>query len=621
MAELFLDNIYLAILLPLWLFLIIICGRFFSVHVNKTVVNVLTVLFSVFGAILCTGALWKLPADKILNTSFEIIKINDFVLSFGLHVDRIGLIFGLILFLISIFIQIFAISYMTNVKKNYRYYALINLFNFAMAGLFFSHNLYQTYVFWEIVGVISYLLIGFEYKKQEKSISAKKVFLINRIGDTAFISAIIFCSYFIYAYTPNRSLVTMPFSDLNAVSTLVYAYANSPIFELICGLFIIAAIVKSAQCPFFTWLQDAMEAKLPVSALLHSSTMVALGIFLTLRLLPFYTLESSLLKIIVIIGVVTALLCSLSACAQSDPKKTLAYSTSAQLGLIFFAIGILNIKAAVILFVAHAFIKSMLFISLPEKDEKWNYVKFIFFLIGGLSLSGLIFSGMITKEIFATDLNSLGTVTVSVLSFLTAFYIIRIALVLYTQNAIEKSRPNLLELTAIAGLLVLNVLFYIYLHKTAQYKIAEPFWAALTAWICVYILYIKDGFKKIPVLYPIALNGFYFDKFYTETCTKIYGSIANICSYVDTNLLNNYKPLLCISTLGVKIFSFIETHIMNKTINNINKFFKNFSIIEIKLQNGNIQRYNAIAFIIVTIVLVLTLLSYLFIAILGYIRG
>ena len=181
---------------------------------------------------------------------------------------------------------------------------------------------------------------------------------------------------------------------MNKISNLVYAYASSPWFEVICGMFIIGALVKSAQFPFYTWLQDAMEAKLPVSALLHSATLVAAGIFLTLRLMPFFTLELILLKIIAIFGLITASVCSISACAQNHPKKVLAYSTSAQLGLVFFAIGIENIKAGLVLFIAHAFIKSLSCITLPRENKKWNYISLIVFLISALSLSGLLFSGI-----------------------------------------------------------------------------------------------------------------------------------------------------------------------------------------------------------------------------------
>ena len=620
MAELFLNNIYLALLLPLWIFLIIMIGRFFSVYVNKIIIYFLTLLSSLFGIILCGGALWKLPSDRILETGFPFIKINDFIINCGLFVDKTALIFALILFLVSFLVQIFSISYMKEEKKTYRFYALMNLFNFSMAGLFFSPNLFQTYLFWELAGVVSYLLIGFEYFKKEKSLASKKVFIINRIGDTALIGAIILSSYFIYSYAPNKALATLSFVDMNAISTLVYAYASNPLFEIICTMFILGALVKSAQFPFYTWLQDAMEAKLPVSALLHSSTLVASGIFIALRMLPYYTLEPVLLKVIAIIGLLTAIICSISACAQYHPKKVLAYSTSAQLGLIFFAIAGENITGAIALFIAHAFIKSMLFISLPKENEKWSYINFIIFLIGGLSLSGLIFSGMIAKEMIAeTNLVAVETVFLSIASFLTAFYIIRIALIIYDKNSVEKKTPKFLEIFAITGLLLSNILFYIYLHKTAEYKIAEPFWSALTAWFVVYILYIKNAFWKVPILYNLANNGFYLDKIYMNIFVKIYEFIAKLSNFIDSSILGNYCIFTSFAKFGVKTSNLIEEKIMNGTVHLTTSTLKKLSLIDLKAQNGNIQRYNAYALIMVTVVLTCLMLGYL--AMIIYVGG
>lgn len=619
MAELFLNNIYLALLLPLWIFLIIMLGRFFSVYVNKFVIHILTLVSSAFGGILCCGAVWKLAPDKVLEVSIPFIKINNFVINAGLHVDRTALIFGSVLFLVSFFVQIFSISYMKEEKKTYRFYALMNLFNFSLAALFFSSNLFQTYLFWEIAGLVSYLLIGFEYAKKEKSFASRKVFIINRIGDTALISAIVMCSYFIYSYAPNTALATLSFIDMNTISTLVYAYASNPLFEIICGLFIIAALVKSAQFPFYTWLQDAMEAKLPVSALLHSSTLVAAGLFLTLRLMPFYTLEPVLLKVVAILGILTALICSFSACAQIHPKKALAYSTSAQFGLIYFAIGILNIKAGMALFIAHAFIKSLLFITIPKENENWNYIKLILFLISALSLSGVIFSGMIAKEMIASDLGTFATVIISMLSFLTAFYIIRIALVMYDSCQVKKDSLNIFEWISISGLLILNVFFYIYLHKTAQYKIAEPFWAAITAWAVVYILYLKNAFWKVPILYSLAFNGFYLDKIYMNIFVKTYDIFTKLCEWVDTKILSNYSLCINGAKVGIKVFAFVENKIMNGTVNLITKGFKQLSILDFRAQNGNIQRYNAYAFIVVTAIITCLILSYT--AMLIYLEG
>ena len=406
---------------------------------------------------------------------------------------------------------------------------------------------------------------------------------------------------------------------MNTISTLIYTYAADTMFKYICIMFIIGALVKSAQFPFYTWLQDAMEAKLPVSALLHSSTLVAAGVFLTLRMLPFYTLIPELTEIIVKAGLITAFICSLSACSQNTPKKALAYSTSAQFGLIFFAIGMQNIKAALALFIAHAFIKSMLFITLPSENKKWDYVSFILFLIGGLSLSGLIFSGMIAKEMLISNLEQQKIIIFSALSFLTTFYIMRIALQILSNKGIEKQPiKNLKNLSAFC-LLIFNIVFYLYLQKTTQYKIAMPFGSALIALCTVYILYIKKSFYKIPVLYPLTYNGFYLDKIYTNIISPIYNIFAKICNWIDNKILGNYFIPINLAKLCVKISSFIEKYIMNGSVNLIKNLFKKYSLINLKAQTSSIQRYNAYAFIIITIILTILTLGY--IALLIYIGG
>lgn len=600
MTDIILDNIYLILLIPFWLFLIIMLGRFFSVYVNKNIIYALTLLSSFLSSVFCGYALLNLSNN--IETQIPFVKINNFIISAGLYIDKTALIFALTLFVVSFLVQLFSISYIKNEKKTYRFYALLNLFNFAMAGLFFSQNLFQSYVFWEIVGVVSYLLIGFEYFKKEKSIASKKVFITNRIGDTALLCAIISCSYLVYSYSNNYQLTTLSFADIDMISVLVDTYTSTPLFVGICLLFIIAAAVKSAQFPFYTWLQDAMEAKLPVSALLHSATMVASGVFLIIRLYPFFNIETSLLKTIAIIGLITAVLCSLSACAQLQPKKVLAYSTSAQLGLMFFALGMSNIKAAIILCVAHALIKSMLFLTLEE--QKFSFANFILFLIGGLSLSGVIFSGMIAKEFLYLDLPLTLKIVFSFISFLTAFYIIRIALII----GMDKEQKRIPYVPII--LTLLNIIFYIFIRTQVKYEVSEPFWAALTAWMCVYILYIKSAFWKVPILYPLTFNGFYLDKFYTNIIANWYSKFATCLNAVDTKILSNYTPLIYTAKLGVKISDFIEQNIMNGTVKLITNCAKNISKFDLKSQNGNVQRYNAYAFIILTLIITCLIIGY-----------
>lgn len=599
MADIILDNIYLILLLPLWIFLIIMSARFFAVYVNNRIIYTLTLLSSFFGVLLCSVSLIKLTST--IEQSFPFIKIGNFVLDFGLHVDKLSLIIALVLFLVSFLVQMFSVSYMKDEPKQYRYYAYLNMFNFSMAGLIFSPNLFQMYFFWELVGVMSYLLIGFDYKNSVKSEASRRVFLTNRIGDTALLGGIIFSSYLMYNYSGNLSFAALSFEDMNAITTLISAYTDTPVFYLLCILFIIGAAVKSAQFPFYTWLQDAMEAKLPVSALLHSATMVAAGAYLLIRMLPLFTLEASVLQIIAWLGILTALICSILASIETHPKKVLAYSTSANFGLMFFAIGILNVKAALIFFVAHAFIKSMLFLSI---DENENFVNYITFLLGGLSLSGLIFSGVIAKEfLFVSINNPVFSVIYCLTAFLTAFYIMRISLIM-VQNKKLVNRINLAKYAPVAVLFLLNIVFYFAVRGKVAYKVAEPFWAALAGWAAVYFLYTKNlltKFDKTPKL---------LERFYNNVLAKIYEKFAIAMNFIDVKVFGNYKPLLIASKCGVKTAEWIEENIMDKSVTLTVNLTKILSKWGSKLQTKNIQSYNAYAFILVTVVVSLVIIAY-----------
>lgn len=600
MSDLIIDNTYLILLLPLWIFLIIMCGRFFAVYVNKIIIYVLTLLSSFLGILLCSASLFKL--DYSLEQNFEFIRINSFSIPVGIYIDKISLIVALVLFSVSFLVQAFSINYMKDEAKQYRFYAFLNMFNFSMAGLLFSPNLFQMYFFWELVGVMSYLLIGFDYKKTIKSESSRRVFLMNRFGDTALITSILATSYFMFNYAGNPNFVSLNFEDFNAISIILSAYTSTPLFYVICILFIIGAAVKSAQFPFFTWLQDAMEAKLPVSALLHSATMVVAGAYLLIRLLPFFTLAPNLLNIIITLGLLTALICSILASIETHPKKVLAYSTSANLGLIFLAIGLLDIKVALIFLIAHAFIKSALFLLLDDIDY---YVNYITFLIGGLSLAGLIFSGLIAKELlYSTASNNIIISTIyCITAFFTAFYIIRIALVLIKDKKLI-NKVDFKKFIPIGLLFILNITFYFFIRNKIEYKIAEPFYCAIFGWGFAYILYLKNlitKFNKTPDL---------LENFYNKTLVCFYDKISQFCNFIELKILSNYTPLIKTTTLSVKIFGLIENNIMNKSVEFVVNSAKKLSEWGAKLQCRNVQTYNAYGFILITIMIVFVIICY-----------
>ena len=605
MDNLIKDNISLAIFIPFWIFLIIMGGRFFSVYVNRKLIYALTLFASFLGTIICCHGLKYLTHGIEWSQSF--IKINDFTLHFGIHVDRISLITGAVLFGISFVVQLFSVSYMKNEKKNYRFFALLNLFNFAMAALIFSPNLYQLYFFWEIIGIASYLLIGFEYDNNTKSISSKRVFLTNRVGDTALIGGILLTTYIMYNYSGNSAYTTLSIQDFNTISTLLMAYTTTPVFLTVCSLFIVGAMVKSAQFPFHIWLIDAMEAKLPVSALLHSATMVAAGIYLIIRLMPFFALSHILTTILTVIGLITALVCALSASMEVHPKKVLAYSTSANLGLMFIALGLGNVKLAIILLCVHALIKSMLFLALPKEDKLISYADFSIFVIGALSLSGLLFAGMYSKEIFFEFIknNIMIEIPFLIFTFISAFYILRLAVLIFKNSTMIKN-SNITELGANLILLAANIAIYIYFQRFER-SLSLPYLFGLIGVILVFIMTKTNSLltmNKPPEIIANILN---------TIIPAIYEKFCNFAAAIEKRVFSNYTPIYKLTDLSVKLVYYIEENIMNKSVRLTAEACKAIAKQDLILQSGNIQTYNAYAFILVTIVVTLVIIGYTFI--------
>ena len=611
MQDLIFDNIALIIFIPLWIFLIIMCGRFFSVYVNKFIVYILTLISSAAGAVICAAGLKYIP--QALEWTHPFISINNFSLLYGLHIDKVSLIFGLILFAVSFCVQLFSISYMKEEKKSYRFFALLNLFNFGMSALIFSPNLYQVYFFWEIIGIISYLLIGFDYNKTEKSEASRRVFLTNRVGDTAFLGAIILISYIMYNYSGNYNFVTLSIFDFNAISTILYAYTSTPAFLIICGLLVLAAIVKSAQFPFHIWLQDAMEAKIPVSALLHSATLVAAGVYLVIRLLPFFTMNINIMHLITAIGLFTALVCSICASIETHPKKVLAYSTSVNLGMMFAVLGLENVKIAIIFFAIHAVIKSMLFLSLPREDNSNSYIRFGIFIIGALSLSGIVFAGVPAKELMYILFNSHKIISSLFLAicFINAFYITRLCTLIHKDSSFIKS-VNIIELLSTLLLLGANIFAYIFLRKQS-YEISLPFYISVFAIIAVLIMYkfgLVGKITRMPKIVEFISN---------KIIPKVYYWFANLANDMEKAIFMNYKPIISIMSSLVKLVNFVEKNIMERTVKGISKLMCSLSKGDLVMQSGNVQTYNAYAFILVTIVITIVIIGYTFI--ITYIGG
>jgi NADH-quinone oxidoreductase subunit L len=355
-------------------------------------------------------------ATQILGAKPLYIDIHWFSLGtrsfkIDLYVDNLSALMMIVVTLVSALVHMFSLEYMKTDKNYNRYFAYLGLFTFSMLGIIIFHNLLIIYIFWELVGVSSYLLIGFWYEKKSATKASQKAFLVNRVGDVGFLAGILL----VFNYFGDFNLLTIAQStQLASLSAGVLLVIGLCLF---CG-----AVGKSAQFPLQVWLPDAMEGPTPVSALIHAATMVAAGVYLLARV--FFLLNLEALTVIATIGCITAFIGAFSALAQSDIKKVLAYSTISQLGYMVMGMGIGAYEASLLHLLTHAFFKACLFLcagavihSMHQLEHKLHIhfdaqnmylmgglrkampFTFICYVLSAAALAGLpFFSGFLSKD-------------------------------------------------------------------------------------------------------------------------------------------------------------------------------------------------------------------------------
>ncbi len=607
----FTDNLIWIILYPLWVFLLIGIGRLFAIRMSKKLITLITLAGSLLGIVFACGTLIHTFITGSSETVFTFIKIRQFLLQIGVSVDKLSAVYLLLLFTISFFIQLYSASYMKSEPKYYRFFGYLNLFNFAMGLLLVSPNLFQMYIGWELVGLVSYLLIGFQYTNPLKSVASIKTFIINRIGDTALLAGIACLMYIMYTYSIPK-FVTLDFSDFNLVSSIAYAHTNNVTFFILCILLLSGAIVKSAQFPFHTWLQDAMNAPTPISALIHSATMVAAGVFLIIRLLPIFTLSKEILILIVILGMFTALFCSLCAICQDDVKSVLAYSTSANLGLMFAAVGFGNIDLAVIYLIVHGFIKAALFLSYGmannEYSENGRTELPPTFIIGAFALAGLAFAGLNCKELFFDTFkeNTFLSIELLLVTFMCAVYIFKLC----CKYPLSKNvRPHPIEQISVWVFLIITTAGTFIINGS---QLRAPFWTAFAGAITAILITIKAKDCTNGNLTQICKKGFFIDRFYTRCIYSLYGKAAEAANKIDLFISEN-KILYFIVNIFVQTAEWIEKNIFEAPVK-LCVLCTKFASRELEhAQTRNIQTYIAYGGLIVGIILMAILLTYSFV--------
>lgn len=439
-----LEIVYLIPLLPLIGFLINGLAR---KYLSKTAISIVGC-----GSILASFVLsiWVFTQVKDGNTDiinyFNFIHVGNLTIPFSFQIDQLSSVFLLIITGVGFLIHVYSTSYMHGEKTEHfgRYFSYLNLFVFSMLLLVMGGNYVIMFMGWEGVGLCSYLLIGYWFKNQEFNKAANKAFVMNRIGDLAFLIA----TFWIISKAGGVN-----FHDVFAVAQGQVEHKKFSSFDLtmITMLLFVGATGKSAQIPLYTWLPDAMAGPTPVSALIHAATMVTAGVYMIARSNVLYSLAPLTMNVVAIIGLATALLAATIALKQNDIKKVLAYSTVSQLGFMFLALGTGAYVAAVFHVMTHAFFKALLFLGSGsvihamggEQDirkmgglSKKIGVTFWTFAIGCIAISGIPpFSGFFSKDAILLSAFTHNKIVYGIALFaalLTAFYMFRLLFITFS---------------------------------------------------------------------------------------------------------------------------------------------------------------------------------------------
>ena len=384
-------------------------GKFIGDRNSEIVTTLLVLISAILSVIVFYEVIVNQYQDNIILATW--INSGSLNVNWSMKIDSLSAVMLVVVTSVSSLVHIYSIGYMSHDPHKPRFMAYLSLFTFAMLMLVTSDNFIQLFFGWEGVGLCSYFLIGFWFKKETANAAAIKAFVVNRVGDFGFALGI-FLIFYLFG-TVNYSEV---FEQIPTIvdKNLLFLGLEVKAIDLICLLLFIGAMGKSAQILFHTWLPDAMEGPTPVSALIHAATMVTAGVFLVVRCSPIYEYSELALNVITIVGMTTALFAATIALVQTDIKKIIAYSTCSQLGYMFFAAGVGAYNVAMFHLFTHAFFKALLFLGSGSvihafKEEQninkmggvWKKLPYTYVLmvIGTLALTGFPFlSGFYSKD-------------------------------------------------------------------------------------------------------------------------------------------------------------------------------------------------------------------------------
>lgn len=578
---------------------------------------------------------------QIVPFDFEWMKFTpDLSIHIGVLLDPISVMMLVVVSVVSFMVHLYSIGYLKGEERYTTYFSFLSLFTFSMLGLVVATNIFQTYIFWELVGVSSFLLIGFYYDKPSAVSASKKAFIVTRFADLGFLTGILVLSY--YSGTLDFNTLIERYTDPASIHLQSAVGASfMGISALTWGLILVFAggAGKSAMFPLHIWLPDAMEGPTPVSALIHAATMVVAGVFLVARLFPIYAISCpEALHAIAVIGIISAAFAAIIACTQNDIKRILAYSTMSQIGFMMFALGVsgyggeagLGFMASMFHLFTHAIFKALLFLCAGviihhvhsnviqdmgglRKQLKWTHATF---LVACFAISGIPpFAGFFSKEeILLAAFNSdkilfwLAVLT----SGLTAFYMFRLFFsVFYRKNILAKQ-----ELDHGEGPVIM-LLPLVLLAIGAVLAGLIPFGKFITTDGLPLETHIDWTFSALPV--GLSLSGIflaiYFFKKESDRAEKwaanlgLFFNAASHKFYIDE--IYQFITQKIIFNLIAKPLAWIDKNIVDGFMNTIGKITEVLSVSTAGVQSGKVQSYAA--WMLGGVLGVILLLSYLFI--------
>ena len=409
--------------------------------------------------------------QKIIALKYTWLQFSPNVsIDMGIIVDPISVMMLIVVTSVSLMVHVFSLGYMKGEERFATYYAFLSLFTFSMLGLILSVNIFQVYMFWELVGVSSFLLIGYYFNKPSAVAASKKAFIVTRFADLGFLIGILIMGF--YGGTLDIGLLIEKLTSAQSpefLSITSASFLGASMLTWGLTLIFMGGAGKSAMFPLHIWLPDAMEGPTPVSALIHAATMVVAGVYLVARLFPIFSMDESALTIVTYVGAFSALLAAVIACTQTDIKRVLAYSTMSQIGYMMFALGIsknggeagLGYMASMFHLFTHAFFKSLLFLgagsvihmvhSNEMKDmgglRKLMPITHAAFLIACLAIAGIPpFAGFFSKEEILTAAFHENKLIYGVALFtaaLTSFYMFRLYFnIFWSKDAVAKANHD-----------------------------------------------------------------------------------------------------------------------------------------------------------------------------------